>query len=164
MGDGVLVYFGYPRAHEDDAERAVRAGLGVIDAVGRLDVKSVKLQARVGLATGLVVVGDLIGEGSAREEAVVGETPNLAARLQALAESGTVVIAERTRQLVGGLFELADRGSHAVKGLAEPVRAWRVVGEGVAESRFDSRQAGAATRLVGREHELGLLLDRWPRA
>ena len=91
MGDGVLVYFGYPRAHEDDAERAVRAGLGVIDAVGRLDVKSVELQARVGIATGLVVVGDLIGEGSAQEQSVVGETPNLAARLQALAEPDTVV-------------------------------------------------------------------------
>ena len=98
MGDGVLIYFGYPRAHEDDAERAIRAGLGVIDAVGRLDVKSVKLQARVGIATGLVVVGDLIGEGSAQEQSVVGETPNLAARLQALAEPDAVVIAASTRR------------------------------------------------------------------
>src|SRR5207237_9465809 len=101
MGDGVLVYFGYPRAHEDDAERAVRAGLGVIDCVGRLDVQSIELRARVGIATGLVVVGDLIGEGSAREQSVVGETPNLAARLQALAEPDTVVIAAGTRRLVG---------------------------------------------------------------
>src|SRR6516165_4945862 len=93
MGDGVLVYFGYPQAHEDDAERAVRAGLGSIDAVGRLNVKSVKLQARVGIATGLVVVGDLIGAGSAQEQSVVGETPNLAARLQTLAEPDAVVIA-----------------------------------------------------------------------
>src|SRR5215472_8752681 len=97
MGDGVLVYFGYPRAHEDDAERAVRAGLSAIDAVGRLDVKSTKLQARVGIATGLVVVGDLIGAGPAQEQSVVGETPNLAARLQALAEPDTVVIAASTR-------------------------------------------------------------------
>jgi len=105
MGDGVLVYFGYPQAHEDDAERAVRAGLACIDAVGRLDVKSVKLQARVGIATGLVVVGDLIGEGSAQEQSVVGETPNLAARLQALAEPDAVVIAAGTRRLLGALFE-----------------------------------------------------------
>jgi class 3 adenylate cyclase len=97
MGDGVLVYFGYPRAHEDDAERAVRAGLGTIDAVGRLDIKSTKLQARIGIATGLVVVGDLIGEGSAQEQAVVGETPNLAARLQALAAPASLVIAASTR-------------------------------------------------------------------
>jgi len=110
MGDGVLVYFGYPQAHQDDAERAVRAGLGVIEAIGRLDVKSVDLQARVGIATGLVVVGDLIGEGSAQEQSVVGETPNLAARLQALAEPGTVVIAAGTRRLVGDLFECRDLG------------------------------------------------------
>ena len=103
MGDGVLVYVGYPRAHEDDAERAVRAGLGVIDAIGRLDVKSAKLQARVGIATGLVVVGDLIGEGSAQEQSVVGETPNMAARLQALAEPNAVVIAQSTRRLLGDL-------------------------------------------------------------
>ena len=108
MGDGVLVYFGYPRAHEDDAERAVRAGLGVVDAVGRLDVKSGKLQARVGIATGLVVVGDLIGEGSAQEQSVVGETPNLAARLQALAEPDAVVIAAGTRRLVGKPVRLPE--------------------------------------------------------
>src|SRR5438046_3836389 len=108
MGDGVLIYFGYPQAHEDDAERAVRAGLSAIDAVDRLDVKSVKLQARVGIATGLVVVGDLIGEGSAQEQSVVGETPNLAARLQALAQPDTVVIAAGTRRLVGALFRFRD--------------------------------------------------------
>src|SRR5262249_31021239 len=105
MGDGVLAYFGYPRAHEDDCERAGRAGLGVIDAVCRLNVKFVELQARAGIATGLVVVGDLIGEGSAREQSVVGHTPNLAARLQALAEPDSVVIAASTRRLVGDLFE-----------------------------------------------------------
>src|SRR5215469_9371930 len=111
MGDGVLAYFGYPRAHEDDAEHAVRAGLGAIQAVSRLDIKSVKLQARVGIATGLVVVGDLIGEGSAREQSVVGETPNLAARLQALAAPDAVVIATTTRRLIGDLFEYRDLGA-----------------------------------------------------
>jgi class 3 adenylate cyclase len=116
MGDGVLAYFGYPRAHEDDGERAVRAGLGVTDAVGRLHVQSIKLQVRVGIATGLVVVGDLIGEGSAQEQSVVGETPNLAARLQALAEPDTVVIAAGTRRLVGDLFEYRDLGAVEVKG------------------------------------------------
>src|SRR5467141_2469380 len=127
MGDGVLIYFGYPRAHEDDAERAVRAGLGLIDAVGRLDVKSGKLQARVGIATGLVVVGDLIGEGSAQEQSVVGETPNLAARLQTLAEPDAVVIAASTRRLVGDLFEYGDLGAVEMKGIGEPVSAWRVL-------------------------------------
>jgi class 3 adenylate cyclase len=126
MGDGVLVYFGYPQAHEDDAERAVRAGLRAIDAVSRLDVKSVKLQARVGIATGLVVVGDLIGEGSAQEQSVVGETPNLAARLQALAEPDAVVIAAGTRRLIGALFEYRDLGAVEVKGIAGPVPVWQV--------------------------------------
>ena len=110
MGDGVLVYFGYPQAHEDDAERAVRAGLGAVDAVGRLAVKSVKLQARVGIATGLMIVGDRIGEGSALEQSVVGETPNFAARLQALAEPDAVVIVASTRRLVGDLFEYRELG------------------------------------------------------
>jgi class 3 adenylate cyclase len=111
MGDGVLVYFGYPQAHEDDVERAVRAGLAAIDAVRGLDVGSVKLQARVGIATGLVVVGDVIGHGAAQEQTVVGETPNLAARLQALAEPDTVVIAASTRRLLGALFEYCDLGA-----------------------------------------------------
>jgi class 3 adenylate cyclase len=127
MGDGVLVYFGYPRAHEDDAERAVRAGLGLIDAVGRLDVKSVKLQAHVAIATGLVVVGDLIGEGSAQQQSVVGETPNLAARLQALAEPDAVVIAAGTRRLVGDLFEYRDlrggRGRRKASGVNGAARS-----------------------------------------
>ena len=125
MGDGVLVYFGYPQAHEDDAERAVRAGLGLIDAVGHLDVKSGKLQARVGIATGLVVVGDLIGEGSAQEQSVVGETPNLAARLQALAEPEAVLIAAGTRRLVGDLFEYRDLGAVDVKGIQDRCRRGR---------------------------------------
>ena len=127
MGDGVLVYFGYPQAHEDDAERAVRVGLACIDAVGHLDIKSAKLQARVGIVTGLVVVGDLIGEGSAQEQSVVGETPNLAARLQALSEPQTVVIGAGTRRLLGALFEYRDLGAVDVKGIAASVPAWQVL-------------------------------------
>src|SRR5690242_2332661 len=157
MGDGVLVYFGYPQAHEDDAERAARAGLGVIDAVGRLEVKSVKLQARVGIATGLVVVGDLIGEGSAQEQSVVGETPNLAARLQALAEPGAVVIAVHTRRLVGDLFEYRDLGIVEVKGIAGPMPASQVLRPSVVASRFEALRGSALTPLVGREEEIDLL-------
>jgi class 3 adenylate cyclase len=164
MGDGVLVYFGYPRAHEDDAERAIRAGLGVNNAVGRLDFKSVKLQARVGIATGLVVVGDLIGEGSAQEQSVVGETPNLAARLQALAEPDAVVIAAGTRRLVGDLFEYRDLGAVEVKGIAGPVQAWRVLRPSVVASRFEALRGSALSRLVGRDEEIDLLLRRWGRA
>jgi class 3 adenylate cyclase/predicted ATPase len=164
MGDGVLVYFGYPQAHEDDAERAVRAGLGVIDAVGRLDVKSVKLQTRIGIATGLVVVGDLIGEGSAQEQSVVGETPNLAARLQALADPDNVVIAAGTRRLVGDLFEYRDLGTVEVKGIARPVGAWQVLRPSVVASRFEALRGSALTRLVGRDEEIDLLLRRWAHA
>ena len=164
MGDGVLVYFGYPQAHEDDAERAVRAGLACIDAVGRLDVKSVKLQARIGIATGLVVVGDLIGEGSAQEQSVVGETPNLAARLQALAESETVVIAAGTRRLLGDLFEYRDLGGVEVKGIAAPVPAWQVLRPSAVASRFEALRGAALTPLVGREEEIDLLVRRWARA
>jgi class 3 adenylate cyclase/predicted ATPase len=164
MGDGVLVYFGYPRAHEDDAERAVRAGLGALDAVRRLDVNSVTLQARIGIATGLVVVGDLIGEGSAREQSVVGETPNLAARLQALAEPDAVVIAAGTRRLVGDLFDYRDLGAIEVKGIAEPVPAWQVLRPSVVASRFEALRGAALTHLVGRDEEIDLLLRRWSRA
>jgi len=163
MGDGILVYFGYPRAHEDDTERAVRAGLGLIGAVGRLDVKSTKLQARVGIATGLVVVGDLIGEGSAQEQAVVGETPNLAARLQALAAPASLVIATSTRQQIGGLFDLEDLGSQQLAGFSEPQRAWRVLGESGAVSRFEALRSGE-TPLVGREEEVELLIRGWQQA
>src|SRR5437016_1653457 len=122
MGGGVLVYFGFPQAHEDDAEQAVRAGLGAIDAVSRLEVKSVMLQARVGIATGLVIVGDLIGHGSAQEQSVVGETPNLAARLQTLAEPDAVVIAAGTRRLLGDLFDYRDLGAVEVKGITASVQ------------------------------------------
>jgi class 3 adenylate cyclase/predicted ATPase len=164
MGDGVLVYFGYPRAHEDDAERAVRAGLGLIDAVGRLDVKSTKLQAHVGIATGLVVVGDLIGEGSAQQQSVVGETPNLAARLQAMAEPGAVIIAAGTRRLVGDLFEYHDLGAVEVKGIAGPVPASQVLRPSVVASRFEALRGSVPTTLVGRDEEIDLLLRRWGRA
>jgi predicted ATPase/class 3 adenylate cyclase len=164
MGDGVLAYFGYPRAHEDDAEHAVRAGLGAIEAVGCLDVKSVKLQARVGIATGLVIVGDLIGEGSAQEQSVVGETPNLAARLQALAEPDAVVIAASTRRLVGDLFEHRDLGAVEIKGLGAPAPAWQVLRPSDVASRFEALRGSALTQLVGRGEEIDLLLRRWGRA
>jgi class 3 adenylate cyclase/tetratricopeptide (TPR) repeat protein len=163
MGDGVLVYFGYPRAHEDDAERAVRAGLGSIDAVGQLDIGSARLQARVGIATGLVVVGDLIGEGSAQEQSVVGETPNLAARLQALATPASLVIAASTRRQIGELFTLEDIGQQHLAGFTEPQRAWRVLGESGEISRFEALRSGMSP-LVGRDEEVELLLRRWGQA
>src|SRR5215469_9179888 len=162
MGDGVLGYFGYPRAHEDDADQAVRAGLALVNAVGQLAAPA-RLQLRIGIATGLVVVGDLIGAGSAREQAIVGETPNLAARLQALAEPDAVVIAESTRRLIGGLFELADLGPQSLSGFAEPQRAWRVLSENRALGRFEALRSGA-TPLIGREEEIELLLRRWTKA
>ena len=137
MGDGVLVYFGYPQAHEDDAERAVKAGLELIQAVGRLK-SSTPLQTRVGIATGLVVVGDLIGSGDSQERGIVGETPNLAARLQGVAEPNTVVIAESTRKLLGNLFELQDLSAQDLKGISSPVRAWAVF-EHPADALSDSR-------------------------
>jgi class 3 adenylate cyclase/predicted ATPase len=165
MGDGVLAYFGYPLAHEDDAERAVRAGLGITEAVGRLAAPAgTPLAARVGIATGPVVVGDLVGAGAAREETVVGETPNLAARLQNLAPPGGVVVSRRTRRLVGGLFETADLGSHQLKGFERPIQVWRVLGPSTAEGRFEARKVMGLTPLVGREEELALLLRRWELA
>jgi class 3 adenylate cyclase/predicted ATPase len=163
MGDGVLVYFGYPQAHEDDAERAVRAGLGTIDAVGRLDVQSVRLQIHIGIATGLVVVGELVGEGSAQEQSAVGETLNLAARLQTLAEPNGIVIAASTRRLVGDLFEYLDLGAVEVKGFAGPIPAWQVLRPSALASRFEALHGTALTRLVGRDEELELLLRRWAR-
>ena len=161
MGDGVLAYFGWPQAHEDEAERAVRAGLAIVDGLAALETPVGKaLVARIGIATGLVMVGELIGEGAAKEQTVVGETPNLAARLQALAAPGSVVISQATRRLVGGLFELADLGRRRLKGFAKPVRAWRVEGEGRVEGRFEALHGEQLTPLVGREHEISLLLDR----
>src|SRR5580692_655626 len=162
MGDGVLVYFGYPQAHEDDAERAVRAGLELIAAVTALKTRA-PLQTRVGIATGLVVVGDLIGTGSAQEQAVVGETPNLAARLQGVAEPNTVVIAESTRNLLGNLFELEDLRTKDLRGIARPVRAWSALRTGSAEGRFEAFHATGLTELVGREEELEILLRRWSK-
>jgi class 3 adenylate cyclase/energy-coupling factor transporter ATP-binding protein EcfA2 len=162
MGDGVLAYFGWPRAHEDDAERAVRAGLAVIQALaGRKTPEGQAVEARIGIATGLVVVGDLVGEGAAQEEAVVGETPNLAARLQGVAEPGQIVLSATTRGLLGELFELADLGPQVLKGIAKPVESYAVVGERAVESRYAARTAGSVLPLVGREQELALLLGRW---
>ena len=163
MGDGVLVYFGYPQAHEDDAERAVRAGLQLIQAVSGLK-SSAPLQARVGIATGLVVVGDLIGTGAAQEQAVVGETPNLAARLQSIAEPNTVVIGESKRKLIGNLFDLQDLGTQELKGIGSLARAWAVLRPASVESRFDALHASGLTELVGREEEIELLLRRWSKA
>ena len=183
MGDGVLVYFGYPEAHEDDAEQAVRAGLALVEAVAALTPAlsqrerertacplplgegqgEGRFQVRIGVATGLVVVGDLIGAGSAQEQAIVGETPNLAARLQALAEPNAVVVAESTRRQIGAVFEVADLGPQSLKGFAEPQRAWRVIAENRALGRFEALRSGA-TPLVGRDEELELLLRRWAQA
>jgi class 3 adenylate cyclase/predicted ATPase len=162
MGDGVLIYFGYPEAHEDDAERAAHAGLAVIDGVGRLATQE-PLNVRIGIATGLVVVGDLIGAGAAQERGVVGETPNLAARLQALARPGTLVVADSSRRQIGTLFELEDLGPRLLAGFAEPQPAWRVVGESGVVSRFEALRSGT-TPLVGRDEELDLLLRRWQQA
>ena len=163
MGDGVLIYFGYPEAHEDDAERAVRAGLELITAVSDLKTYAV-LQTRVGIATGLVVVGDLIGSGASQEQAIVGETPNLAARLQGAAVPNSVVIAESTRKLVGNLFELEDLGAQDLKGISVPVRAWAALRPSYVESRFDALHTTGMTELVGREEELEILLRRWSAA
>src|SRR6201997_4785192 len=162
MGDGVLIYFGYPQAHEDDAERAVRAGLAVIEAVGQLPTRE-DLSVRLGVATGLAIVGDLIGEGAAQERGVVGETPNLAARLQTLTTPNTLVIAEATRRQVGRLFDLADLGPQALAGFAEPQPAWQVIGESGMLSRFEALRSGA-TPLVGRGEEIDLLFRRWQQA
>src|ERR1700684_761778 len=162
MGDGVLVYFGYPQAHEDDAEQAVRAGLDLVAAVTSLKVHAA-LQTRVGIATGLVVVGDLIGSGASQEQAIVGDTPNLAARLQGVAEPNSVVIAESTLKLVGSLFELADLGPQELKGITGPVRAWAALRPASVEGRFEAMHASGLTDLVGREEELELLLRRWSK-
>ncbi len=165
MGDGILAYFGFPNAHEDDAERAVRAGLEIAGVVGALRTRAKdKLQVRIGIATGLVVVGDLVGKGTAQEQAVVGDTPNLAARLQGIALPGQVVIAEVTRRLLGDVFDITHLGSQSLKGIAGQPSAYGVIGERVAESRFEARASGAMSNMVGRDHELGLLLERWKQA
>ena len=163
LGDGVLVYFGYPQAHEDDAERAVRAGLELVEAVTALKTRAT-LQTRVGIATGLVVVGDLMDAGNVRERGIIGETPNLAARLQGLAAPNSVVIAESTRRLLGNLFELEDLGAKDLRGIAGPVRMWAALRPSSAESRFEAFHGNGLTELVGREEELELLLRRWSKA
>ena len=165
MGDGVLAYFGYPQAHEHDAERAVRAGLSIAEAAPKLQTAAgAPLHVRVGIATGIVVVGDLLGSGEAQERGVVGDTPNLAARLQRIAEPDRVVIAESTRKLLGGLFELVDLGPRDLKGVAGASRAFAALREGAQESRFDALHAGGPTPLVGREEESDLLRHRWAKA
>ena len=163
LGDGVLIYFGYPAAHEDDAERAVRSGLALIDAVAMLPAPE-PLQVRIAAATGMVVVGDLVGSGEAQEHDIIGETPNLAARLQAIAEPNTVIIAEATRRLLGNLFELRDLGPKDLKGIAGPVKTFAVLRASSVESRFEAMHPGILTALVGREEELELLLRRWEKA
>jgi predicted ATPase/class 3 adenylate cyclase len=160
-GDGILAYFGYPVAHEDDAERTVRAGLDIVAAVARLETRAAEpLAVRIGIATGLVVVGDLRGESGLREHAVVGDTPNVAARLLALAEPGTIVVAASTRRLLGDLFRLRDLGQHEIKGIADPVAAWAVEGVSSSESRFEAVHAADLTDLIGREGEIDFLLER----
>jgi len=162
LGDGVLAYFGWPQAHEDQAERAVRAALDCIAAVSSLEATpSTPLAARVGIASGEVVIGDITGASSRDEEAVTGETPNLAARLQGLAEPNTVVVGATTRRLIGDAFRLDDLGKHEIRGFDDVVQVWRVTGESAAASRFEAAHGAALTRFVGREHELGLLQERW---
>jgi class 3 adenylate cyclase/tetratricopeptide (TPR) repeat protein len=165
MGDGVLAYFGYPQAHEDDAVRAVNAGLALTEQVARVPVPAGldPLRARVGIATGLVIVGDLIGAGAAQERSVVGETPNLAARLQTLASPGAVVIAPATRRLLRSGFDLGELGPQNLKGFAAPTAVWQVLGTRAVESRFEARGTGA-TPLIGRTEELWLLTQRWEQA
>jgi class 3 adenylate cyclase len=161
MGDGVLAYFGFPRAFEDAAERAVRAAIAIVAEIGDIErPDGARLQARVGIATGLIVVGEIVGTGTAQERTIVGETPNLAARLQALAAPDTILISETTQNLLGGLFQLEPAGEHELKGFARPIPVWRVLGEAGVVSRFAAIRTGG-TPLVGRAHEMGLMFDRW---
>jgi class 3 adenylate cyclase len=165
MGDGILAYFGFPHAHEDDAERAVRAGLEIAGVVGGLKTRAAdKLQVRIGIATGLVVVGDLVGQGAAQEQAVVGDTPNLAARLQGIASPGQVVLAESTHRVLGDVFDIAHLGGQILKGVAGQPSAYVAIGERIVESRFEARASGALSNMVGRDHELALMLERWKQA
>jgi class 3 adenylate cyclase len=166
MGDGILIYFGYPRAHEDEAERSVRAGLDIVEVMAELNAAvprppGVELAVRIGIASGPVIVGDQIGEGTASETAVVGETPNLAARLQALAEPNQIVVSASTRAMLGDHFDLEDLGAYELKGFADPVQAWRVLAARDVESRFAATRTGNSAPLVGRQEEMGLLLRAW---
>src|SRR5579863_6828579 len=162
MGDGVLAYFGYPQAREDAAERSVRAALAIVEAVRQIKrPDGIALETRVGIATGLVVVGDIVGTGAAREEAIVGETPNLAARLQTLAEPNAVLISDATCRLLGGSFDHQSLGEHELKGFAKAIPVWRVLKEAPLASRFAAARAAGLSPFVGRTQEMGLLLDRW---
>jgi len=163
LGDGLMVYFGWPKAHEDDAERAVRSALEIVEAVNMIPA-STQLHARVGIATGAVVVGETGSGDASVPKAAVGETPNLAARLQGLAQADEVVIALSTHRLLGAVFEYADLGSHTLKGIDEPVQVWKVSGVSEAEGRFEAARPRVLTPFVGREHEIGLLLERWEQA
>ena len=162
VGDGILTYFGWPTAHEDDAERSIRAALEISQTIKQASLTE-KLSVRIGIATGPVVVGEQAGVGDDSKLAI-GSTPNLAARLQGLASADQIVITASTRRLVGDAFELADLGEHELKGIAEPVHAWCVVAVGEAASRFEASHGAQVTPLVGREQEIGLLLDRWRQA
>lgn len=165
MGDGVLCYFGWPRANEDDAERAVRAGLAIIDSVRTTKAPDgTFLATRIGVATGVVIVGDLIGSGATQEAAVVGETPNLAARLQGIAQPNQLVLPRETRRLLGGTFRLKSVGTKELKGIGTPVETFIVEGETYVESRFSARQPGSLTPIVGRDREIELMLERWALA
>jgi class 3 adenylate cyclase len=165
MGDGVLAYFGYPQAHEHDAERAVRAGLAVIEAVPTLQTGAgAPLHVRAGLATGIVVVGDLLGSGEAQERGVFGDTPHLAARLQVIAQPDSVVLAEGTRKLVGDLFEIVDLGPQKLKGVAGTTLAFGALRESPQANRFEALHPGGLAALVGREAECELLLRCWAKA
>src|SRR5215470_10242387 len=168
LGDGLLVYFGYPQAHEDDAQRAIRAGLGILDAMGTLNTRletarGIRLAVRIGVHTGPVVVGTM-GSGGRHEQLALGETPNLAARLQSLAAPDTVAISDTTHRLVQGYFRCDDLGSSSLKGVETPLRVYRVVEESAAQSRLDVAGATGLTPLVGREHEVGLLRERWAQS
>ena len=169
MGDGLLVYFGYPHAHEHDAERAVHAGLAVLEVVKTLPHDSVPYQefsiaARIGIATGHVIVGELMGQDIAKERSVFGETPNLAARLQALAAPNQLIVDSATKRLIGGEFELADQGTASLKGFDTPVQVWRILCSRPSASRFESYRSGRLTKFIGREHETALLVGRWREA
>jgi len=165
LGDGLLVYFGYPRAHEDDAQRAVHTGLGIVEAMGQLNAslereKSLRLAVRVGMHTGLVVVGEM-GDQGRQEQLALGEVPNVAARLQGLAAANSIVISATTDRLVQGFFACQDLGAHTLKGLSQPMRVYRVLQESDSQSRFEVAATHGLTPLVGREQEVGLLLERW---
>jgi len=165
MGDGMLVYFGYPHAHEDDAERAVHSGLAILDAVKALNRKKtnqgINIAARIGIATGQVVVGELIGQETAKERLALGESPNLAARLQGLAKPNQLIIDPATKRLVGSQFGFGDHSTVSLKGFETPVQAWQVLSIGSSASRFEAHRSAQLVNFIGREDEVSLLYGRW---